>query len=246
MPIAAVLALLLAAPTPSAPAAADEALRQRIEERLRKANLEGQASLAVSVEAGRVVLSGTATLLHAAREAERLAAKEAAAVETCIQVEPSQARGDAHIARDVREAVRSYVHYSVFDGVEASVEEGRVRLGGSVRHLYRRDDIEARVARVPGVREIENGIRVQPPSSHDEELRQQLYRAIYEGLLSGRGSVVDPPVHIVVDGGRVTLLGSVATAAERAALEAAARQAQPLEVEVRVQVEEAAAAAPRG
>jgi hypothetical protein len=48
-----------------------------------------------------------------------------------------------------------------------------------------------------------------------------------------------------VDGGRVTLLGSVATAAERAALEAAARQAQPLEVEVRVQVEEAAAAAPR-
>jgi osmotically-inducible protein OsmY len=214
----------------------DEAIRLRIEERLRKANLTEQAQVAVSVEGGRAVLSGTASQLHAAREAERLAAKEAAAVDSQIRVEP-EPRSDAQIAQEVREAVLGYIHYTVFDGVEARVQDGLVWLGGSVRQPYRRDDIEGRVARIAGVREIHNDVRVQSPSGHDEDLRQQLYRAIYGGALAGRASVLNAPVHILVDGGRVTLTGSVATQVERALVGSLARQTMAFEVDNRLQVD---------
>jgi osmotically-inducible protein OsmY len=225
-----------AAPPAIPTAAEDEAIRQRIEERLRKANLTPQAEVAVSVEGGRAVLSGTATQLYAARQAERLAAKEARSVDSRIRVEP-EPRSDAQIAQEVRQAVLGYIHYTVFDGVEARVQDGQVWLGGSVRHPYRRDDIEAEVARITGVREVHNDIRVQSLSSHDEDLRQQLYRAIYGGVLSGRDSISNPPVHILVDRGRVVLAGSVATRGERALVENLARQSAAFAVDNRLQVE---------
>jgi osmotically-inducible protein OsmY len=227
----AVLALAVA-PAPST----DEALRERIEDRLRKANLTEQAEVVVSVDDGRAVLSGTSTSLYAAREAERLAAKEARSVESRIRVEP-EARTDVQIAADVRDAVLGYVHYTVFDAVDGRVEDGQVFLDGSVRQPYRRDDIEARVAKVPGVRGIHDGIRVQSASAQDEDLRQHLYRAIYGGALSGRDSVVNPPVHIVVDGGRVTLTGHVSSLDEKALVENLARQAPAQTVESRLSVD---------
>jgi hyperosmotically inducible protein len=224
----------------------DETIRLRIEERLRKANLT-EADVTVSVEAGRAVLSGTATQLYAAREAERLAAKEARGVDSRIRVEP-EARSDAQIAQEVREAVLGYIHYTVFDSVEARVQDGQVWLGGSVRHPYRREDIETRVARIGGVRDIHNDIHVQSVSGHDEDLRQQLYRAIYEGALSNRGSVLNPPVHIVVDRGRVTLTGYVANRVEKAMVGNLARQTLAFAVDDRLQVEgeEEAEPAPHG
>ncbi|HEX6739314.1 MAG TPA: BON domain-containing protein [Vicinamibacteria bacterium] len=214
----------------------DEAIRLRIEERLRKANLTEQAQVAVSVEGGRAVLSGTTAQLYTAREAERLAGKEAASVESRIRVEP-EPRSDAQIAQEVRDAVLGYIHYTVFDGVEARVQDGLVWLGGSVRQTYRRDDIEARVAKIAGVRDIHNDIRVQSLSSHDEDLRQQLYRAIYGGALAGRGSVLNAPVHILVDGGRVTLTGVVASQVERALILTLARQTMAFDVDNHLQVE---------
>lgn len=231
--LSSILAVLLAGgPTPGA----DETVQARIEERLRKANLEEQAQVAITVEDGRAVLCGTASSLYAAREAERLAAKEARSVDSRIRVEP-EPRSDAQIAGDVREAVLGYVHYTVFDDVEGRVQEGRVFLDGSVHQPYRKEDIESRVARVPGVREIHDQIRVQSSSIQDEDLRKHLYRTIYGGALQGRGGVVNPPVHIVVDGGRVTLTGYVSSPAEKALVETLARQAPAFAVDSRLRVE---------
>jgi hyperosmotically inducible protein len=222
----------------------DEGIRARIEERLRKANLTDQADVAVTVEAGRAVLTGTATQLHAAREAERLAAKEARAVDSRIRVEP-EPRTDAQIAQEVSDAVLGYIHYTVFDSVDARVQDGAVWLGGSVRQPYRRQDIETRVAKIAGVREIHNDIAVQSVSSHDEDLRQYLYRAIYGGgALASPGSVVNPPVHIVVDRGRVTLTGYVTSRVEKALVGSIARQTLAFAVDNRLEVEGEAAKEP--
>ena len=220
----------------SGAAANDETIRTRIEERLRKANLTAQADVGVTVESGRVVLTGVATQLHAAREAERLAGKEAKAVESRIRVEP-EARTDAQIAQEVRDAVLGYVHYTVFDSVDARVQDGAVWLGGSVRQPYRRDDLVTRVAKIAGVRAIQNEIQVQSQSSLDEDLRQHLYRSIYGGALSNRGSVVNPPVHIVVDRGRVTLTGYVNSRVEKTLVGSLARQTLAFAVDNRLQVE---------
>jgi hyperosmotically inducible periplasmic protein len=229
-----VAVLLLAAG--GASAADDETVRARIEERLRKSNATAQADVTVAVDSGRAVLTGVATQLHAAREAERLASKEARSVDSRIRVVP-ESRTDAQIAQEVRDAVQGYIHYTVFDSIEGQVQDGSVRLGGSVRHPYRRKDIEERVARIAGVREIKNDIHVQSLSSYDEDLRQHLYRAIYGGFLAGRGGVVNPPVHILVDRGRVTLTGYVNSRVEKAVVGSIARETLAFSVDNRLQIE---------
>src|SRR5262245_6022737 len=77
-------------------------------------------------------------------------------------------RPDAAVERDAENAVLRYVHYGVFDAVGVQVQDGQVTLVGSVNQPYRKDDIERRVARVAGVREVVNEIEVQPLSFNDD------------------------------------------------------------------------------
>lgn len=109
---------------------------------------------------------------------------------------------------------------------------------GSVLQPWRKDEIEQRVGRVEGVREVRNEIRVQPVSSFDDRLRLQLYRRIYGGALFERyATFVNPPIHIVVENGSITLTGVVNSRAEKAALESMARGALAFRVDNQVQVE---------
>jgi hyperosmotically inducible protein len=125
-------------------------------------------------------------------------------------------RADEAIFRDVERAILGYVHYGVFDSVAVGVQDGSVVLQGSVRHPYRKDDIEGRVARVAGVRAIVNQIRVQPVSFNDDRLRAELLRGIYGSAVFDRfASWADPPVRIVVENGHVTLTGYVTSQVER-------------------------------
>ena len=69
---------------------------------------------------------------------------------------------DALLAGRVVEAVREYAHFSIFDEVTVSVSRGAVRLDGRVTAPFKRAEIGARVARVPGVREVTNEVEVLP------------------------------------------------------------------------------------
>jgi osmotically-inducible protein OsmY len=88
-------------------------------------------------------------------------------------------------------------------------------LRGSVRNEVRRGDIEAAVARVPGLREVKNEIKVQSVSFFDEGLRRQIYRAIYGDVLRPFAGRPDAPVRILVENGRVTLTGWVNSNVDR-------------------------------
>jgi hyperosmotically inducible protein len=57
---------------------------------------------------------------------------------------------------------------------------------------------------------------VLPPSPGDDRLRQRLYRAIYsfDSPLFRYAQRAVPPIHIIVDRGRVTLKGVVASRAD--------------------------------
>jgi hyperosmotically inducible protein len=123
---------------------------------------------------------------------------------------------DADIQSEVVDAVLGYIHYGVFDSVGASVEDGVVTLTGSVLQPWHKDDIQKRVARLEGVREVKNQIRVQPASIFDDRLRAQLYRQIYgPGMFERFASLANPPIHIVVERGRVTLEGVVNSEVDR-------------------------------
>ena len=91
-----------------------------------------------------------------------------------------------------------------------------VTLTGKVTMPYKRNDIEKRVAKVDGVREVDNEITVLPVSQFDDELRYRIARSIYGNSNFWNYAIMaNPPIHIVVEHGRVTLTGVVQSNVDR-------------------------------
>ncbi len=129
---------------------------------------------------------------------------------------PLVERRDAAIFRDVAKQVVSYNRFTVFDGVQASVADGVVTLYGKVTMPYKRDDLARRASTVPGVRQVVNKIGVLPVSPFDDDLRYRIARAIYGNPSFWHyASMANPPIHIVVQNGHVTLTGVVNNDVER-------------------------------
>ncbi len=125
-------------------------------------------------------------------------------------------RKDSEIRKDVADQVLRYAYYTVFDSIEAGVENGVVLLRGSVNQPWRKGDIEKRVAKVPGVKGVTSEIRVQPLSPFDDRLRRELVHRIYgDERFVQYASWAHPPIRIIVDRGRVTLTGVVGSAVEQ-------------------------------
>lgn len=69
-------------------------------------------------------------------------------------------------------------------------------------------DIGDLVARVPGVRAVDNKISTLPVSRFDDELRVAIASRIYRDPLFWVYAIhVNPPIHVVVENGHVTLTG---------------------------------------
>ena len=125
--------------------------------------------------------------------------------------------GSLQLFRDVSRQVLKYPHFTVFDNIQADVNEGVVTLTGKVTMPYKSTDIEKQVAKLTGVTQVVNRIEVLPVSQFDDDLRRGIARAIYgNSNFWGYGSMVNPPIHIIVDRGHVTLEGVVNSNVDRA------------------------------
>jgi hyperosmotically inducible protein len=119
-------------------------------------------------------------------------------------------QGELQIFQDVSRQVLRYPQFTIFDSIHAQVYEGVVTLSGKVTMPFKREDIARRVASVEGVHEVRNEVTVLPVSLFDDELRLRIARAIYgNSNFWTYGAMVNPPIHIIVEGGRVTLEGVV-------------------------------------
>ena len=125
-------------------------------------------------------------------------------------------RKDLQVFNDISAAVNKYPFFTIFDDVSASVENGNVTLTGKVTQPYKRDEIEKRVAKIDGVQHVVNQLQVLPVSGFDEELRYRIARSIYGHSNFWNYAVMpNPPIHIVVEHGRVTLTGVVNNEVDR-------------------------------
>ena len=125
-------------------------------------------------------------------------------------------RKDLQVFNDIANQVNRYTQLTIFDSISASVDDGRVVLSGWVTMPYKRDDIERRVRRIEGVGAIDNKIEVLPVSQFDDQLRFRISRAIYgNSMFWNYANMVNPPIRIVVNRGRVTLEGVVQSNVER-------------------------------
>jgi len=134
-------------------------------------------------------------------------------------------RKDLQLAREVATSVDRYTRFTIFDDVNAYVKDGVVTLTGRVTMPYKRDDIEKRVAKVDGVRSVRDSITVLPVSQFDDELRRRIARSIYGNSNFWNYAIMpNPPIHIVVEHGRVTLTGVVASNVDRMVAQSLATQ----------------------
>ena len=119
-------------------------------------------------------------------------------------------RKDLQVFNDISKTVQRYTHFTVFDNVDASVKNGVVTLTGQVTMPFKRDNIEKRVGKVDGVRQVNSKITVLPVSQFDDQLRYRIARAIYSNPNFWNYAIgPNPPIHIVVDHSHVTLEGVV-------------------------------------
>jgi hyperosmotically inducible protein len=119
-------------------------------------------------------------------------------------------RKNLQVFDDVARSVNRYVHFTIFDDVNAKVNDGVVTLSGRVTMPYKRDDIVKRVAKIDGVRDVRDDIQVLPVSQFDDQLRYQIARAIYGNPNFWNYAIgPNPPIHIIVEHGHVTLTGVV-------------------------------------
>ena len=129
----------------------------------------------------------------------------------------AQDRRDQQLADEISSSIRTYPRFTIFDDVSGHVEQGVVVLTGKVTMPYKKSEIEKRVSRLDGVREMRSDITVLPVSIYDDELRRRIARAIYGSpSFWSYGAMVNPPIHIIVENGHVTLTGVVNSKVERA------------------------------
>jgi osmotically-inducible protein OsmY len=140
-------------------------------------------------------------------------------------------RKDLQVLNDIVKQVDTYAWFTIFDDVNVSIDNGMVTLSGKVTMPYKRDDIAKRVARVDGVRGIENHLDVLPVSPFDDDLRHRIARAIYgHPAFWNYAAMPVPPIHIVVDHGHVTLTGVVNSEVDRALARSLASRSQAFSV----------------
>ncbi|MGA2482082.1 MAG: BON domain-containing protein [Candidatus Acidiferrales bacterium] len=120
------------------------------------------------------------------------------------------AKYTAWLQKEVRHQLVMLPYYTVFDNLEYRVEGDKVILSGQVTRPALKSDAENAVKSLEGVSQVVNNIEVLPPSPMDDQLRHSLFRAIYgDSALSKYAWPVVQSIHIIVNGGHVTLEGVV-------------------------------------
>ena len=146
----------------------------------------------------------------------RLTLMALALVVTLTGTSHAQERKDLQVFNDISTQVNRYTQFTIFDSIDAGIDQGHVVLTGWVTMPYKKTDIERRVAKVDGVLSVKNDIQVVPVSQFDDELRFRIARAIYgNSSFWNYGAMANPPIHIVVVRGHVTLTGVVNSNVER-------------------------------
>jgi hyperosmotically inducible periplasmic protein len=125
-------------------------------------------------------------------------------------------RKDLQVAKDVAKEVNRYTRFTVFDDVSVQAASGVVTLTGKVTMGFKAQDMSRIAAKVPGVTQVRNELKVLPASQFDDELRYRIARGIYNNPGFWQyAAMANPPIHIVVENGRVTLTGVVNNNVER-------------------------------
>jgi osmotically-inducible protein OsmY len=167
-----------------------------------------------SVEDGIVTLTGTVDLYQDKLDAAKKAKKTANVngVRNDITVAGENVPDSKLEQKLAKQLAYDRVGYAdnAFNYLAVTVKDGVVTLTGDTYWDPPRDSAMSIIARTTGVKDVVDAARVLPASLFDDNLRRREARAIYrDSVLSRYASDPADPIRIVVDGGHVTLYGTV-------------------------------------
>ena len=127
-----------------------------------------------------------------------------------------RSKGQDRLVREVRHELVMLPYYGVFDNLSFKVDGNTVTLLGQVTRPTLKSDAENVVKGIEGVEKVNNQLQVLPLSPNDDRIRIAAYRAIFsQPGLDRYAMQAVPPIHIIVDNGKVTLEGVVANQADK-------------------------------
>ncbi len=179
----------------------------------------------VQVEDGVATLTGSVesygAKLHAVRAARHQ--KGVRSVVDNLQVN-TQDIGTPQILQQARHQVLMFPYYTIFDHITLSAKGNRLTVGGEVTEPFKKSDLGNILAGIRGVTYLQNDLQVLPTSFMDDQIREEVAERIYgDPLFANYGNQANPPIHIIVDHGNVTLYGAVNSQVERQQAEIDAR-----------------------
>jgi hypothetical protein len=158
----------------------------------------------------------------------------------------AQSATDQRRIESVRDSLERLPNYSVFDVIAFRVDRATVVLTGFVYSPNLRRDAEQAAKWAYGIDTVDNRLEELSASVNDERIRQATYARIYTddflsryapgGPLRAQAEAAEPerfagmrflgtyPIHIVVNGGRTTLIGAVGNDSDRQLAEVRARE----------------------
>jgi hyperosmotically inducible protein len=138
---------------------------------------------------------------------------------------PTGDKNETRIAKEVRHELLMLPYYTLFDDLGFSVRGGNVELIGAVNDGALIKEAESVVKRIEGVEKVTNNIKLLSPAPEDERIRHEAARKIFStGNLSRYSWEAAPSIHIVVDHGRIRLIGYVDNQADKDMANIAANQ----------------------
>jgi len=184
-------------------------LARKVEKKIRDKKKTDIQELTVTNDQGTIHLEGVARVYGAKYLAEKTArdVEGVRDVKNEIALASSQ-MDDVDIEGQVINKVRSHLTGSPFDLIGVKVHSGFVVLTGNVRDQSLVDEAFESAIWVPGVRGVENRIELASIAAGDERLRVAIYNRLrreFPQYFVGK----DPSILILVNSGRVGLVGSV-------------------------------------
>jgi hyperosmotically inducible periplasmic protein len=174
----------------------------------------------VTVQNGVATLTGSVDLVATRLNAEQKVrhVKGVGAIRDDIQVSGPEIP-DQQLQKKLLQAITSQIwgYFPVqFQTISVQVHNGVAIIGGHAVGPIAASDALAVVENTKGVKDVIDDLQIDPVSPMDERIRWAEFRAIY-GFPMFNQYLIDPnkPIRIQVENGHVTLLGEVASQAEK-------------------------------